>query len=235
MTQALQRATDAIRTFFSAALTLLLPVDCGGCETPDTRWCAQCASTLERELLPSDAMLRPVNAPMPVFAATEYAGLTREMLLRFKELGRTDLKHPLAAVLQRAVDAARAVNPQAMLWCVPIPSHAGRSGNRGYQHVPLMLHVMQSRPAVNTWLRALSTRRDQVGLGVRQRQRNAHQSFVVPRRMLRSGALANKHVLLIDDIATTGSSLSAAAATLEAAGATVVAAAVVAHTVKLVS
>jgi predicted amidophosphoribosyltransferase len=53
--------------------------------------------------------------------------------------------------------------------------------------------------------------------------------------MLRSGALANKHVLLIDDIATTGSTLSAAAATLEAAGATVVAAAVVAHTVKLVS
>jgi len=225
-------ALDAVRSFFAAAMTLLMPVDCAGCAAPDTRWCEHCASTLHRELLPPAARLRPVNAPMPVFAATEYSGLARDAIVQFKEQGRTDLKHPLASALNLAVTAARAVKPEVTLWCVPIPSHPGRAGARGYQHVQLLLRALPNRPSAHNWLRANAGRRDQVGLGVLQRQRNAQHSFVVPRRMRTTGMLNGKHVLLIDDIATTGSTLSAAAAVLEAAGANVVAAAVFAHTVK---
>lgn len=222
-----------MKTFFNAALTLLLPVDCGGCSTRDTRWCNACATALGRERLREEDTRRPVEVPFPVFAATAYAGLSRESILRFKELGRTDLKTPLAELLTHAVDAARAHQPDARLWCVAIPSHPKQAGRRGYQHVQLLLAALPSRPHNNRWLRVSAHRTDQVGLGVFERQRNSRHAFVVPRRLRQSGMLVGKQVLLVDDIATTGSTLAAAAAALQAAGAQVLAAAVVAHTVKL--
>lgn len=218
---------------FNAALILLLPVECGGCATPDERFCAQCRTRLAHDTFEAEQLQRPVDAPFPVFAAVDYAGLARTCVLNFKEHGRTDLRRPLADLLHRAVQAAQRAHPAAELWCVPVPSTARSVAKRGYRHVDLLLRAMPTPAAPQPWLRASATRHDQVGLSVVERQLNAAHTFSVHPSLKRRNALAAKRVLLIDDVVTTGSSLCAAAQALEAAGATVVAGAVVAHTKKL--
>lgn len=225
---------NQITRFGDAALTLLLPVECGGCSTPDTRLCDACITQLERECYPSAEQQRPVDAPFPVFAAAPYAGLTRDCIIAFKEQQRTDLRRPLGAMLARALDAALDPSLNAApvnslpLDCVPMPSPAASVGKRGYRHVELLAASMRPAPAMRRWLRATRTRADQVGLTERERQRNANASIRLARRF--EQRLRGRQVILIDDIVTTGSSLRAAAEALERVGARVVAAVVVAHT-----
>lgn len=222
-----------LRAFFDAALTLLLPIACAGCQTPDTRLCAQCQAQLERERFAIGERARPVEAPIEVFAAVPYAGIARECILNFKELGRTDLRKPLAALLDVAVQDAQRAHPETELWCVPMPSTRKNEAKRGYQHVELLMRSLSARPAPQRWLRASAGRADQVGLSVTERQRNSQNTIEVDAQLLTRGALSGKSVLLIDDIVTTGASLRAATTALETAGATVLAAAVIAHTPKL--
>lgn len=222
-----------LRSFAESALTLLLPIECAGCQTPDTRLCAHCNAQLIREQFAADTRERPVDAPFPVFAAVPYAGIARQCILNFKEMGRTDMHKPLASLLELAVRDVQHLNPTADLWCVPMPSTRRNEVKRGFNHIELLMRRLTARPTPQRWLRASSTRADQVGLTVAQRQHNSRNSIEVDARLSASGALAGKTVLLIDDIATTGASLRAAQRALDGAGAHVLAAAVVAHTPKL--
>lgn len=222
-----------LRAFVDAALTLLLPIACAGCQMQDTRFCAQCHQQLQREQFAAGERARPVEAPIEVFAAVPYAGVARECILNFKELGRTDLRKPLGALLDLAVQDAQRAHPETELWCVPMPSTRKNEAKRGYSHVELLMRSLPARPAPQRWLRASAARADQVGLSATERQRNSQNTIEVDAQLLASGALAGKSVLLIDDIVTTGASLRAATSALAAAGARVLAAAVIAHTSKL--
>ena len=57
----------------------------------------------------------------------------------------------------------------------------------------------------------------QIGLTARQRQHNVNGAFLVPPRQRR--AVEDRHVLLIDDVITTGATVSAATKALLTAGA----------------
>lgn len=188
---------------------------------------------LKREQFAAEERERPVDAPFAVYAAATYAGVVRQCILNFKEMGRTDMHRPLAALLELAVQDAQRANPDTELWCVPMPSTHRNEVKRGFNHVELLMRTLAARPSPQRWLRASPTRVDQVGLTLTERQRNSRNSITVDARLSARGALAGKTVLLIDDIATTGASLRAAQAALHGAGARVLAAAVVAHTPKL--
>lgn len=220
--------------FVNAALTLLLPVECGGCQTPDTRFCDRCAIALERECFTADERARPVDAPFPVFAAAPYAGLTRTCILNFKENQRTDLRRPLSQLLACAIEAAlTTTRPSNPIYCVPIPSSPASLGTRGYRHVELLASTLRPAPTAYRWLRVARSRLDQVGLTEHERQHNAASSIQISPRS--EHQILGRQVLLIDDIATTGASLRSAGAALERAGARVIAAAVIAHTEKLIT
>lgn len=222
-----------LRSFCEAALTLLLPIECAVCQAIDTRLCAGCHAQLRRERFADEDMIRAVDVPFPVIAAAPYAGVTRDCLLQLKELGRTDVRTPLAELLERAVTRVRSEHPNETLWCVPMPSTRKNEAKRGYNHLELVMRSLPSQPEPHRWLHAAASRADQVGLTATERAHNALNTITVKPRMRAHDAIAGKSVLLIDDIATTGSSLRAAAAALEDAGAHVVAAAVIAHTPKL--
>lgn len=222
-----------VRSFFGAALTLVLPIECAGCRTPDTRLCTQCLVQLQRERFAPHERERPVDAPFPVYAAVPYSNVARACILNFKEMGRTDLHKPLGLLLEQSVQDAQRANPGTDLWCVPMPSTRRNEVKRGYNHVELLMRRLVGRPAPQRWLRVSPRRADQVGLSATQRQQNSRNAISVDAQLRASGALADKTVLLIDDIATTGASLRAAATALDGAGARVLAAAVIAHTQKL--
>lgn len=117
---------------------------------------------------------------------------------------------------------------------VAAPSRSARVRERGYRHVELLvreaLRVMRrsrdptmSMPAsprlLKGALRALPGRVGQVGLRADERRRNAE---LVAVRLRSRWALVGARVVLVDDVVTTGATVTAAAEALAAAGAQVV-------------
>ncbi len=114
---------------------------------------------------------------------------------------------------------------------VPIPLHWRRQLRRKYNQSELLAQTAVStlckqgfKTAYNDDLKRVRYTRPQVSLAVTDRLRNLHNAFQVRPAAPYEG----KHICLIDDVSTTGTTLRVAANTLLKAGAAQVSAAVIA-------
>jgi ComF family protein len=100
---------------------------------------------------------------------------------------------------------------------VPVPLGQKRLNERGYNQVGLIARPLSLSMNLTYAPNALSRERDtrsQVGLTKLERHKNVRGAFIA------KGSRVNNHVvLLIDDVATTGSTLSSCAEALYADGA----------------
>jgi ComF family protein len=110
---------------------------------------------------------------------------------------------------------------------IPVPLGKGRMRERGYNQVGL---VAMPLAAIHHWRYApcglIRTRetRSQVGLSLKERKQNVFGAFKA-----NSAQVSGANVLVMDDVATTGSTLSACATSLLSAGAKSVYALTLAH------
>ncbi len=101
---------------------------------------------------------------------------------------------------------------------VPVPIHRRRLVSRGYNQTVVLGERLAAEIGMPLDRFSLVKKRDtppQVGLTKRERMTNVRGSFAVPD----SGAVRGKNVLLIDDVATTGSTVEEASKTVLRAGA----------------
>ncbi|WP_099020349.1 ComF family protein [Mycolicibacterium palauense] len=208
-------------------LDLLLPLSCGGCDAPGTRWCDDCRRVLA---LDENAphVITPRNDPgVPVLALGRYAGPRKQAILALKERGRRDLTGPLALALAGGLDRLLGWGVvQAPLAVVPAPTRRSAARRRGGDPVArLATLATATHPdiAVVSALRMKGLVRDSVGLDSAGRARN-----LAGRIRLRS-ALPAVPVLLIDDIVTTGATAAESTRVLRAAGARVTGMLALAH------
>ncbi|MEO6115610.1 MAG: phosphoribosyltransferase family protein [Pseudolysinimonas sp.] len=201
------------------ALALLLPVECAGCGLPDRAVCADCRAALvpepSRRLLPDGT---------PVFSGLDYDGVTRQVILAFKEQGRVPLARVLAPALAAAVLEAGAALDLARVEVVAVPGSRRARRRRGFDPVGALV----SRAGLDR-ARVFAPAQQhtaQKTLSFEQRAPNLDGVFTV------AASVNGRRFLLVDDVVTTGATLAAAAAALRGAGAEVVAAAVVASTPK---
>lgn len=99
---------------------------------------------------------------------------------------------------------------------VPVPLHPARLRERGFNQSALIAGSLSERlgtPVLDA-LERIHPTRSQVGLGRAARRRNVHSAFVA-----RGGVRIGAVVGLVDDVATSGATLAAAAEALGAAGA----------------
>jgi ComF family protein len=200
---------------------ILAPARCGACDVPVARravFCAACASTTERPLPPA----RDPRA----LAAFVYGGALARAITRFKYEGRPDLARPLGDLLWSAM-APQASELRGSV-IVPVPLHATRLAERGYNQAALLANRVAWRLGAKVRATALARTRDtprQATLDRTDRLSNVTQAFHVrePR------AVAGRAVLLVDDVRTTGSTLRACMAALTQAGAASVRTAVLAQ------
>ncbi|MFF0862927.1 ComF family protein [Nonomuraea sp. NPDC003560] len=173
------------------------------------------------------------------WSATSYEGAARAAILAYKERGAVGLAGVLAQVLAftvltalgAAAGAGWARGPFAV---VPVPSARRALRVRGHDPmgrvaVLVARHLVASGVRAEPWAALRQARRvaDQAGLSSTQRAANLAGSLCVAGR--RKGPPAPSAVLL-DDVLTTGASLTEAARALRAAGLRVPLAATVAAT-----
>jgi ComF family protein len=154
-----------------------------------------------------------------------FAGVVRTALHALKYSGEQRLAVPLGEAL-----AARWRRAGAMgSLIVPVPVHASRRRERGYDQAELLARVAADRLGLpmNAGLERIRATTPQYRLDRRRRAVNVADAFEV-----RPGAaktVAGQAVVLVDDVVTTGATLCASAAALLAAGAVAVAAVTVAR------
>jgi ComF family protein len=199
-------------TAWSLFLDLLYPPRCGGCDRRGTLLCEDCYSQVEVPYL--DARVEGIEA---VGSAGTLKGPLREAIHKLKYQGDAPLAKPLARLLSEALShddpwAALDGNPPVIM---PVPLHRRKERARGYNQSLLLarqLAGITGWPMQDGLVRVKETQ-PQVGLSAEARQRNVAGAFV-----WEGDNLTNSPVLLVDDVCTTGATLSQCAAALKAAG-----------------
>jgi predicted amidophosphoribosyltransferase len=218
-----------------ALADLVLPRTCAGCGLPGWILCRRCAALLARPCAATPRRV-PWGFP-PTAAAGAYSGPVRPVVNAFKEQGRTELARPLGTALALAaaavVCAAPAVRGPVLL--VPVPSSRAALRTRGRDHVrELTARAVAELRAAGVpaeearLLRRQGRARDSAGLSAAARRANLAGTFQCSSQPPR-GAL----LVVVDDVVTSGATLTEAAATLSRGarpGALTVLAAVVAAT-----
>jgi competence protein ComFC len=207
-------------------LDLLFPPVCGGCDQPGERWCQKCrqnVQTLNDVLcdicgLPqrSTGVCNTCMAEKPHFHALRawavFDDPVRKALHKLKyrrdiSLGNTlaEQMMPFVIGLNWPVDVV-----------IPIPLGRQRNKERGYNQVGMIaapLALALKLKYLPTGLIRRSETRSQVGLTREERRKNVQGVFTADPQV------DGKIVLIMDDVSTTGSTLSSAASALFLSGA----------------
>jgi predicted amidophosphoribosyltransferase len=205
---------------FADLIDLVLPVSCVCCLSPGQAWCAACNPGV---------LLRRVElaSGVPTVSAGSYGATLRTALLAYKERGRRQLAIPLGQLLAAAVTAV--VEPGTRPWLVTIPSRRAAARERGGDHVRRLARVVARRQGLDdrAALRLTGSVRDSAGLSTDERIANLDGRM----RAWPPPGPASAAVLL-DDIVTTGATITEAHRAMTAAGWRVMGAATVAATIR---
>ena len=199
-------------------ITRIVPPFCAKCSEPfagaisDTFTCANCA----HRTIYFDAAV----------AAYRSRGIVRRIVLDFKYGRQIYLRHLIGRWLCAALKDER-LRGRTFDAIVPVPLHPARERERGFNQAALLAELLsahmsiQAKPALER-IRYTTT---QTAFDRAERMENLRDAF----RLRKNADVRGLRVLLVDDVLTTGSTLSECARILKGAGASSVHAATAAR------
>ncbi|HZT59805.1 MAG TPA: ComF family protein [Pyrinomonadaceae bacterium] len=236
------RLTKALDDFCDAALALVYPQGCAACGVrsiearADAPACAECwrrtrvfdgGETLCRKCgalafasLPEEkrAQVRCRRCDGEEFTAARACGLY-EGALRAAVLSLKREPFVSARVAGLLAAAQRREPLDAATLVVPVPLHAERERERGFNQAALLARTLAKssglQPDEHSLVRVAHSERHRAGMDARARRETVEGAFAVVRPRLVEG----RKVLLVDDVFTTGATVSACARALRDAGA----------------
>ncbi|MBL8632252.1 MAG: ComF family protein [Myxococcales bacterium] len=209
------------KALWNALWQLLAPPVCAACDEPlhqpNVLLCADCAALCE----PCPAQTMPLVPGAPhCLSRFAYGGPVQTALLRLKWQGRDDLARPLGLLLRPIL--LEMLQTFEADWLVPIPLHPQRLRERGYNQAMLLARAaMPTQPSSLTLHAGLLSATRPTAAAHRQRRieriQRVESRFVVPRRA--QAHITQRKIILIDDVITTGATVTACAEALRQAGA----------------
>lgn len=203
-----------------AALDLLLPPTCPGCAAEGQLICADCMRLMRRRLdepagVPIGLPARQPAGIVQLEWCCPFNGPARAAILALKYDGERRLVAPLGELMAARWQTA-AIGGELL---VPVPIHAQRRRERGFDQAELLARVvgerLRLRVAYALERAAVTAAMHKLGRGARQA--NVRNAFVVSER--HRARVRDRWVVLVDDVVTTGASLAGCARALYDAGA----------------
>ncbi len=191
----------------AALRDVLVPPRCAGCGAPGSWYCVACRNG-------SDSLVRRTGA-LVLTAAGAHEGPLREAIHRLKYSNEPGLAAELGVLVARriAADLAMGVRLDAI---VPVRAHPRRERGRGCDQASALAAVAAALTGVplRAAVHRLGSGPAQATLGRLERRANVRGAFVGV-----AGSLRGQHIALIDDAATTETTLLDPAAAARACGA----------------
>lgn len=234
--------TTALDRLCDAALSLVYPQGCAACGVAevgaraDAPACAACWETtrvfagdetlcwkcgaLAAGVLPEEKResVRCRRCEAEAFTAARACGLY-EGALRASVLNMKREPFVPARLARLLVAAQRRAPLSSATLVVPVPLHAERERERGFNQAAVIARQLAKQVGLplDDWslVRAMHSERHRAGMDARARRESVEDAFEVVRPRL----VRDERVLLIDDVFTTGATVSACASVLLAAGA----------------
>lgn len=230
-----------------ALLDLLFPPHCTLCRAPTPRGEHLCPSCRAKAKALTGPLCSVCSTPYPgqidgsfvcsacrercfAFdcAVSHYrsTGPVRELIHRLKYQRAVHLRGVLAGWLAEALEDPRLQSPLPDR-LVPVPLHPARQRERGFNQARLLAESLSRQTGIPLadCLRRIRFTPSQTRLDRSERIENLRDAF----QMRQNSSVENLHLLLIDDVLTTGSTVDACARVLKEAGAASVRVATVAR------
>ncbi|MBS1988224.1 ComF family protein [Candidatus Dependentiae bacterium] len=207
-------ALKQVRQFINSALQVIYPSLCRTCDRiilPQSVFCTACI----QEIKPIVSTFLPITSgmSMPVFAAGSYQGPLKALVLRKFNgdmLASKQLAHVMLATMPFDVINADLV--------IPVPLHWWRYAQRGYNQAVIMAKEIGKELKVPAYSMLVRSKRTsfQSRLDPEERRQNVFDAFALhPWHQFKGiSNVQGKHVILVDDLCTTGATLMSAAKTL---------------------
>lgn len=216
-----------VRSFLHHILDVVFPPRCLGCESVlvashEFPLCPDCTARIQWINGPVGSADIPLGLFAQLQACCTFSGPIIDAIHRLKYERRPDLARPLAQLLARCVTSL----PRELV-IVPVPLARRRARQRGYNQTQLLatrLARIGGWCIANHALLRRHETRPQVGQERAERLANVRGAFQVRH----PAAIRDRHVLLLDDVMTTGATLTACAKALRTARAASISALVVA-------
>ena len=223
-----------MRAWALAALDLVFPALCPVCGSPLAEGrrdplCGPCWSAIPRIAEPccnhcgapfaagGPRLCGPCAADPPAWdwarAAASYEGVVRDAIHALKFEGRRALARPLAALVREQWGSVLASDVTGL---VPVPLAGAREHGRGFNQAALLAEGVAAGldvPVRPRWLARVRVTRAQSELGAAERRANVRGAFAA------DPATAGRHVVVVDDVLTTGATAAECARALRAVGA----------------
>lgn len=221
-----RRMNNLFSKLTASALDLLFPLQCLGCQREGNLLCAQCRDGLDKLNPPYCTVCAQPSArslcnwcrrtPLAIDgirAPYLMQGPVQEAIFSLKYRSVRAIAPELAELLAQYLTHHRITGDLL----VPVPLHSRRLRSRGYNQSALLARELGKLTGLAVDERLVFRTRNtppQVHAASReQRRSNVEDSFRC------DSGLSGESVILVDDVATTGSTLSACAASLKDAGA----------------
>jgi ComF family protein len=228
---------NPIRTLVNTVLELFYPSNCVGCGQPQDAGillCQLCKATVPRIQPP---FCRCCSRPFEGAIEGEFScpncedralafdcvvsiylakGVLRDLIHRFKYGGHFHLRRVLTEFLLEAMQDSR-LQATPVDCLVPVPLHPTRLRERGFNQADALAEALSKRarvPVLDCIERRLYTN-TQTRFDRMERMRNLRNAFA----LRKNSDVRGKHLVLLDDVLTTGSTLHECALVLRAAGA----------------
>lgn len=210
----LMKVVARLAHHIAPVVDLIYPPRCPSCGVAIARQdglCIDCWSTLDQPDHPEAE-----GHDVPVYAATYYNDTSRKLVLAFKHGGRIALARLLARLIAARMPAHQSDALPPVL--VPVPLHRWRLWQRGFNQAALLAQELARLGKGEVAVAALVRHKRTPNLGGLGRvARENVLKGAIKLNPTEATDLAGRHVILVDDVLTSGATSRACMAVLQQA------------------